>query len=233
MGFAQEPKSRIRRWPAWLRTGVSIVLVLHFGLISLVYFSNNSLSRMPIADNILIKAQPYLIGFGWYTELLPMSVVGSESFDRPVQIEYRTDRQSRTWTAWIDSSSSDARWRRLSQLAGALASNEDEEGFGLIALSLVQRAKSQGLEIDQIRFTVKGSTSRDTMGKESTGMGNGMLYQATVVSLANGELTLVPSIDSTRTVPVTKVQTASTHRIIPSLPDTGYSPDLGDLRGTN
>ena len=243
MALEPDTKGRSIRWPAWLRAAVSVVLVLHFGLISLVYFSNNSLSRMPVADNALIKMQPYLVGLGWYTELLPMSIVGSESFDRPVQIDYRTDRSGRTWTAWIDSANSDARWRRLSQLAGALASNEDEEGFGLIALSLVQRARAQGLEIDQIRFTAQ----------DSTGKGNGTLYQATVIPMANGELTLVPSIDSTRTVPVTKVpvtkvpvtkapvtkapvtkaQTSSNNPAGASNPGTGDSAESGAMRGTN
>ena len=233
MALEPDTQGRTLRWPVWLRGAVSLVLVLHFGLISLVYFSNNSLSRMPIADNVLIKMQPYLVGLGWYTELLPMSIVGSESFDRPVQIDYRSDRSSRTWTAWIDSASSDARWRRLSQLAGALASNEDEEGFGLIALSLVQRARAQGLEIDQIRFTAK----------ESTGKGNGMLYQATVIPLANGELTLVPSMDSTRTVPVskvpvtkapvTRVPTSSNNPAGASNPGTRDSAESGAMRGTN
>jgi hypothetical protein len=158
-----------------------------------------------------------------------MSIVGSESFDRPVQIDYRSDRSSRTWTAWIDSASSDARWRRLSQLAGALASNEDEEGFGLIALSLVQRARAQGMEIDQIRF----------MAKDSTGKGNGMLYQATVIPLANGELTLVPSMDSTRTVPVRRAQTSSSNPAGvsnpagASNPGTRDSAEPGAMRGTN
>lgn len=228
MALEPDTQGRTLRWPAWLRGAVSLVLVLHFGLISLVYFSNNSLSRMPIADDVLIKTQPYLVGFGWYTELLPMSIVGSESFDRPVQIDYRTDRGSRTWTAWIDSSNTDARWRRLSQLAGALASNEDEEGFGLIALSLVQRARAQGLEIDQIRF----------MAQDSTGKGNGMLYGATVVPLANGELTLVPSMDSTRTVPVRKVpvtkdQTSSNKPVGAGNPGTSVSAESGAMRGTN
>lgn len=223
MALEPDTNGRTIRWPAWLRAAVSLALVLHFGLISLVYFSNNSLSRMPIADHLLIKMQPYLVGLGWYTELLPMSIVGSESFDRPVQIDYRSDRSSRTWTAWIDSASSDARWRRLSQLAGALASNEDEEGFGLIALSLVQRARAQGLEIDQIRFTAK-----DSMGK-----GNGMLYQATVIPLANGELTLVPSMDSTRTVPVRRAQTSSSNPTGASNPGTRDSAESGAMRGTN
>ena len=64
MATEQDTSGRTIRWPAWLRAAVSLALVLHFGLISLVYFSNNSLSRMPIADNLLIKIQPYLVGLG-------------------------------------------------------------------------------------------------------------------------------------------------------------------------
>jgi hypothetical protein len=84
------------------------------------------------------------------------------------------------------------------------------------------------MEIDQIRF----------MAKDSTGKGNGMLYQATVIPLANGELTLVPSMDSTRTVPVTKVPvtkapTSSNNPAGASNTGTRDSAESGAMRGTN
>jgi len=58
MALEQDTNGRTIGWPAWLRAAVSVVLVLHFGLISLVYVSNNSLSRMPLADTVLIQMQP-------------------------------------------------------------------------------------------------------------------------------------------------------------------------------
>lgn len=186
-----------RAFPGWLKLLVSLLLVVHFGLIGLTYFSNNSLKRMPIADQLLQKCHPYLIGLGWYTELLPMSLVGSESYDKPVGIDYKTDRDSRTWTSWIESESEGVRWKRLAQLIGALATNEDEEGLGQIALSLVRQARSSGLEFDQIRFTTKDPDSTGRL----------KLYQATIVPLVSGELTLVPEIEQTRTVPGSRTMT--------------------------
>ncbi|MFY7891958.1 MAG: hypothetical protein ACOVOJ_04680 [Pirellula sp.] len=192
---SQERTAPKGAWPAWVKFIVSLVLILHFSLIALVYFSNNSLSRMSLADRVLEKFHPYLIGFGWYTELLPMSIIGSEAYDKPVTIDYRLERTSKTWNSWIDSTTSDLRWKRLAQLAGALAVNDDDEGMGQIALSLVRRARAEGLEFEQIRFTAKEADSEK----------NVLLYQATIIPLSSGELTLVPELDSTRTVPVSQV----------------------------
>jgi len=183
-----------KAFPLWLRLVFSMLLLVHFGLIALVYFSNNSLHRTPLVDEALQKCQPYLIGMGWYTELLPMSMVGSESYDKPVAFEYRSDAKSRIWTSWIESDSADSRWKRLGQLAGALAANEDDEGLGQIALSLVKRARREGIEFEQLRIVAKEPEAQRPI----------LLYQATVVPLASGELTLVPTIDATRTVPVSK-----------------------------
>jgi hypothetical protein len=80
-----------------------------------------------------------------------------------------------------------------------------------------------------------------------------MLYQATVIPLENGELTLVPSMDSTRTVPATKapatkvpvakvpvakvpvakVQTSSNNPTGASNPGNRDSAEPGALRGKN
>jgi hypothetical protein len=131
---------------------------------------------------------------GWYTELLPMSLVGHETYDKQIGIDYRLDRTSPTWTSWIDSTTSDRRWKRLGQLSGALAVNEDEEGLGLIALSLIKKARSEGLNIAQIRYTARDPETQSNL----------LLYQAVVVRLANGELTLVPELEPTRTVPISQ-----------------------------
>jgi len=149
------------------------------------------MQRMPIADQLLQRAHPYLIGFGWYTELLPMSIIGSESYDKPIEIEYRTDKNSRTWTTWIETSSSNARWKRLGQVAGALSVIEDDEGLGQIALSLVNHANHEGLNFEQIRFTTQGEDNQNKV----------LLYQATIIELPSGETTLIPQLESTRTVP--------------------------------
>lgn len=181
-----------KRWPLWLKVTMSVGLIAHFGLIALVYFSNNSSQRMPLADELLQKCQPYLIGMGWYAELLPMSLIGYEVYDKPIRIDLKSDRNSRIWTTWIDSAEADSRWRRLCQLIGALAINEDEEGLGQLVLSIGKRGKLDGIEIDQIRIVTKDFESQTDI----------LLYQAWMVPLSDGELTLVPELEPTRSVPV-------------------------------
>lgn len=179
-------------WPTWLKILVSLGLMAHFSLIGLVYFSNNSMHRMPWADDLLQKSQPYLIGMGWYTELLPMSLIGYEIYDKSIGIDYKLDRNSRTWTSLVESAESDLRWRRLCQILGAFALNEDEEGIGQIALSIAKRARQEGIQIDQLRITTQDAESQ----------ANVLLYQAWLVPLKDGDLTLVPELEPTRTVPV-------------------------------
>jgi hypothetical protein len=154
-----------RCWPSWLKLLVSVGLIAHFSLIGLVYFSNNSMHRMPWADDLLQKSQPYLISMGWYTELLPMSLIGYEIYDKSIGIDYKLDRNSRTWTSLVESVDSNSRWRRIWQ---------------------------EGIQIDQLRITTQDVESQ----------GNVLLYQAWLVPLEDGDLTLVPELEPTRTVPV-------------------------------
>lgn len=188
--------AQLRAFPGVGKFVVSIVLILHFFLIALVYFSNNSLKRMSWADNLLQRTQPYTIPLGWYTELAPMSLIGSEMYERPVEVSIKSDAQSKVWKEWEGPGRGDARWRRLMQVAGALAINGDEEGLALLGLSLVKQGKRSGMEIERIRLVGKGA---DAGGAEQEPES---LFEATVVVLGDGEVTLVPTIESTRTVPV-------------------------------
>ncbi|MEY2614129.1 MAG: hypothetical protein RL069_2941 [Planctomycetota bacterium] len=185
-----------------LKLVLSLVLLFHFFVIGLIYFSNNSLRRMPWADDALQAIQAYTIPLGWYTELAPMSLIGSETYDRPVEVSIKSDRESRVWNSWEGSGTGkavggDARWRRLMQVAGALAINDDEEGIGLLALSLVAKGKAEGIDIEAIRFIGKQTTSADGQVLEPE-----TLFEAAVVELEDGETTLVPALEPTRTVPV-------------------------------
>lgn len=85
-----------------LKLVLSLVLLFHFFVIGLIYFSNNSLRRMPWADDALQAIQAYTIPLGWYTELAPMSLIGSETYDRPVEVSIKSDRESRVWNSWKD-----------------------------------------------------------------------------------------------------------------------------------
>jgi len=189
------------RWSLPIRLIVSIAILFHFGALSLTYFSNNSLRRPVFADRLLIQLQPYLITLGWYSELAPVALVTDDPYDRSMKIEYTsapsytkrtTDTKADTqWTEWLDSARADARWRRMVVLAGALVANDDTDGMGLLAHAIVARAAKDGIAMERIRFA-----SADDAGVEQS------VYEAKIIRLDGKEVTLVPSIEPTRTVPV-------------------------------
>lgn len=186
------------RWPLPLRAIASIAILFHFGALSLTYFSNNSLRRPVIADRLLIQLQPYLITLGWYSELAPVALVTDDPYDRSMKIEYTSTPADAKWTEWLDSARADARWRRMVVLAGALVANDDTDGMGLLAHAIVARAAKAGIAMDRIRFA-----STDDMGVEQS------VYEAKIIRLDGKEVTLVPSIEPTRTVPVVSAASPS------------------------
>lgn len=175
------------------RAVVSVILILHFALLTLNYVSNNSMLRSDFADRALVAVQPYTIALGWYTEFAPVSLATGESFDRAMKIEYKTSRRDTKWEMWINSKRADPRWRRLVALAGALAEHEDSDGLGLIAVALVTHAAKEGIQIERIRFAVN---------TPSEGQQADPIYEASVVKLTESDITLVPRIEPTRSVPV-------------------------------
>jgi hypothetical protein len=181
-----------RAWPAPVRVFVGIAIAAHFWVLILNYGSNNSLRRSEFADQALVALQPYLITLGWYTEFAPVALATGETFDQAMTIEYKTNRRDRKWTQWIDSKRSDARWRRLAALAGALAEHDDADGIGLIAHSLVHRASQEGIAIDRIRFAMDIPSLSDS---PST------VYEASVIRLDESDIALIPQIEATRSVP--------------------------------
>lgn len=161
-------------------------------MLALTYYSNNSVHRSELADRTLVRLQPYLISLGWYTELAPIALVTGEEFDHAMAIEYKTRRSDTRWKTWIDSKRSDARWRRLVSVAGALAQHEDTDGLGLIAHSLVTHAARDGISIERIRFAM----TAPEVSKEPEA-----IYEASVIALDENDVTLIPDIEPTRSVP--------------------------------
>ena len=186
------------RWSLPIRLIVSFAILFHFGALALTYFSNNSLRRPVFADRLLIQLQPYLITFGWYSELAPVALVTDDPYDRSMKIEYTSAAADTQWTEWLDSARADARWRRMVVLAGALVANEDTDGMGLLAHAIVARAAKNGVAMDRIRFA-----STDDSGVEQS------VYEAKIIRLDGIEVTLVPSIEPTRTVPVVSAASPS------------------------
>jgi hypothetical protein len=181
-----------RAWSWPVKLLVSMALLVHFAILALSYFSNNSLQRSNMADTVLQSVQPYTIPMGWYVELAPLSFVTGEAYERAMKIEFKKSQTDSQWATFVDSSDSDARWKRLVTLAGALEANEDSDGLGLIAHSIAAKATRQGTPVDQIRFAATNES-----GSVVT------VYQAKIIALDNKELTIVPILDPTRSVPVT------------------------------
>lgn len=165
-------------------------------MVALNYASNNSLRRSEFADQTLVMLQPYLMTLGWYTEFAPVALATGETFDQAMTIEYKTNRRDTNWKMWIDSRRSDAKWRRLTALAGALAEHDDSDGLGLIAHALVTRAAKEGIAIDRIRFAMEIPTLSDSPSA---------IYEASVIPLNESDVTLIPQIEATRSVPASPV----------------------------
>lgn len=180
------------RWSLIARAVISVILIAHFALLALNYASNNSILRSEFADRMLVAVQPYMITLGWYTEFAPVSLATGENFDRAMTIEYKTSRRDTNWKTWVDSKRSHPRWRRLVALAGAFAEHEDSDGLGLIAVALVTHAAKEGIQIERIRFAVNATMDGETPAP---------VYEASVVKLTDSDITLVPKIESTRSVP--------------------------------
>ncbi len=172
---------------------ISAALIVHFALLTLNYVSNNSMLRSDFADQTLVAVQPYTITLGWYTEFAPVSLATGENFDRAMKIEYKTSRRDSKWETWINSKRAHPRWRRLVALAGAWAETEDSDGLGLIAVALVTHAAKEGIQIERIRFAL----STPPEGQQAD-----PIYEASVVKLTESDITLVPKIEPTRSVPV-------------------------------
>jgi hypothetical protein len=181
-----------RAWAWPVKLLVSVAVLVHFAILTLSYFSNNSLQRSNMADTVLQSVQPYSIPMGWYVELAPLSFVTGEAYERAMKIEFKKSQTDSEWATFVDSSDSDARWKRLVTLAGALEANEDSDGLGLIAHSIAAKATRQGTPVDQIRFAATNES-----GAVVT------VYQAKIIALDDEDLTIVPILDPTRSVPVT------------------------------
>jgi len=181
-------------WSLTARAVISVILIAHFALLALNYVSNNSMLRSDFSDQTLVAVQPYTITLGWYTEFAPIALATGENFDRAMKIEYKTSRRDTKWETWINSKRANPRWRRLVALAGAWAETEDSDGLGLVAAALVTHAAKDGIQIQRIRFAVNPSAD---------GQQPDPIYEASVVKLTESDITLVPKIEPTRSVPVT------------------------------
>lgn len=178
--------------------------MFHFAVIALCYASNNSQIRSNLADTVLQWLQPYTIPMGWYVELAPLPLVSSSETERPTRVEVRSSQGSKSWTPLVDSTKAGPSWRRLMTLVGALQSHDDSDGMSLIAHAISAKAISEGTPIDGIRFVVSSeaaSTSAAATG--NTAAVDQVLFEAKILSAGADDLTLVPILEPTRSVPVT------------------------------
>jgi hypothetical protein len=190
-------------WPLWLRVLLSVSLVFHFAVIALCYASNNSQIRSNLADTVLQWLQPYTIPLGWYVELAPLPLVSSSETERPMRVEVRSSQGSKSWTPLIDSTKASPSWRRLMTLVGALQSHEDSDGMSLIAHAISAKAISEGTPIDGIRFVASAEAASNAAATGTAAAVDQVLFEAKILSAGADDLTLVPILEPTRSVPVT------------------------------
>ena len=180
---------------------ISLVVVFHFGAIALTYATN--WRRSPVQDQVLTWLQPYLIGANWYHEMLPVELVSEEAKSQHTWLAVCSS-DSEEWKTILDN------WEgtfdnhycaRLLRLMLDLAEQENTDGLGRIAVSLVKHFESsQGnvapnstKQIDRIRL-LQPPSKLDESGE------NKIVFEGDIVRFENGELAFVSKTENRRTV---------------------------------
>lgn len=194
------------RW-RWV---ISCLIIFHFAAIGLTYATN--WRRSVIQDNILVWLQPYLIGGCWYQEMLPIEWVSGQNKSLPIKVSIQTKKNPDEWYPVLDSrskihASSDmnpAKSRRLLRAMIELSANEETEGMLRIFKSIVVHVESTSpsespIFVDRIRLeqpvVEKGENSDPQSDTREFA-----LVEASVARFENGEIGLVPKIESHRSV---------------------------------
>jgi hypothetical protein len=88
-------------------------------------------------------------------------------------------------------------------LVGALQSHEDSDGMSLIAHAISAKAISEGTPIDGIRFVASAEAASNAAATGTAAAVDQVLFEAKILSAGADDLTLVPILEPTRSVPVT------------------------------
>ncbi|MCF7959421.1 MAG: hypothetical protein K9M08_01650 [Pirellula sp.] len=194
------------RW----RWAISCLILFHFAAIGLTYAAN--WRRSVIQDNVLVWLQPYLIGGCWYQEMLPIEWVSGQNKSLPTKVSIQTKKKPDEWYPVLDSRSegyasngmNPVKSRRLLRAMIELSANEETEGILRIFKSIVVHVESTGpnespILVERIRL----EQPIEEKGEDSDPQSDTRefaLVEASVARFENGEIGLVPKIESHRSV---------------------------------
>ncbi len=204
------PMSASSSIPLSWRWVISCLILCHFAAVGLTYVTN--WRRSLIQDNILVWLQPYLIGGCWYQEMLPIEWVSSQNKSFPTKVSIQTKQNPNEWLPVLESRSErhassgmgPAKSRRLLRVMMELSDNEETEGILRIFNSIVVHVESTGPKespvfVDRIRLE-QPSEKKDENGEPQSDTSEFTMVEASVARFENGEIGLIPKIESHRTV---------------------------------
>jgi len=184
---------------------ISIAILVHFSSLCVAYSANQM--RSPLQDRVLVFLQPYLIGFNFYPETLPVELIADENPPSSTRISISSSGQGE-WSTVLSTQVSaleslslhGLKSRRLLQLLSALSKNEDEDGILRILESVAMRVDSIDFKLgtvdkpfDKIRLELPGVPTDDG-GLEP------VFVEALVARFEDGEIGLVPKVEPHRSV---------------------------------
>jgi hypothetical protein len=156
--------------------------------------------------------QPYLVGGCWYQEMIPIEWVSGQNKSLPTRVSIQTKKNPDEWYAVLDNRSegnasigmNPAKSRRLLRAMIELSDNEETEGILHIFKSIVVHVESTGpnespMFVDRIRLEQPVEEKGGNSDPQSD-MRAFALVEASVARFENGEIGLVPKIESHRSV---------------------------------
>ncbi len=186
------------RWQAL----ISILLVLHLLSIGLSYATN--WRRSSIEDNAIVWIQPYLIGFNWYQEMLPIEWISENNRPGSIQLSVEYADAQDQWIPIFESEKatmSRGKNDRLLHLLSELASGGDSQGLTLVLKSIVLHLeagrKAKMPLVSKIRLA---KFSDPTVFSDSDNRADVVLYEASLARFASGEFGFIPKVESHRSV---------------------------------
>jgi hypothetical protein len=156
--------------------------------------------------------QSYLIGGCWYQEMLPIEWVSGQNKSLPTKVSIQTKNNPDEWYPVLESRSEShatsgmnpAKSRRLLRAMIELSENEETEGILRLFKSIVVHVESTGpneppILVDRIRLEQTVEEKGENSDPQSDTR-EFALVEASVARFENGEIGLVPKIESHRSV---------------------------------
>ena len=187
--------TQMNRWSRWI---INSLILFHFGAVGLSYATN--WRRSNFQDRILVLLQPYLIGWNWYQEMLPVEWISDANSTKSVRVDVQTKATPNEWHSVLDTSVhsfSRAKIDRFLYPLVEFAKSDDTEGLTRILKSLVVHLESE-TTANNARILKIRLENVSQMELESNAVS--ILYEASLARFPTGEFGFVTDIESYRSV---------------------------------